>query len=120
MLFLFYVTLWFILRGASCFVMPCALSSCFFGLFSIVIISLGEEGASLCVSRAFVCLLCARYVLSFYSSSWCQGLAAASDCGNPWILLLILGHITKMVAMPIYGQKPFKNLLHRNQNSDET
>ena len=56
MLFLFYVALWFILRGASCFkVCPCSLSSCFFIPFSNVITSLGEEGASLCASRAFVC-----------------------------------------------------------------
>ena len=31
------------------------LSSCFFIIFSIVITSLGEEGAGLCASRAFVC-----------------------------------------------------------------
>ena len=57
MLFLFCVALWFILRGASCFkVFPCSLSSCFFISFSIVIASLGEEGAGLCASRAFICL----------------------------------------------------------------
>ena len=57
MLFLFCVALWFILRGASCFkVFLCSLSSCFFISFSIVIASLGEEGAGLCASRAFVCL----------------------------------------------------------------
>ena len=56
-LFLFCVALWFILRGASCFkVFPCSLSSCFFISFSIVITSLGEEGAGLCASRVFVCL----------------------------------------------------------------
>ena len=56
MLFLFCVVLWFILRGASCFkVFPCSLlSSCFVISFSSVINSLGEEGAGLCVSRAFV------------------------------------------------------------------
>ena len=58
-LFLLYVALWFILRGASCFkVFPCSLSSCFFIPFSIVITSLGEEGAGLCASHAFVCLFC--------------------------------------------------------------
>ena len=57
MLFLFCVALWFILWIASCFkVFPCSLSSCFVIPFSIVITSLGEEGAGLCVSRAFVCL----------------------------------------------------------------
>ena len=56
-LFLFCVALWFILRGASCLkVFTCSLSSCFFISFSIVIASLGEEGAGLCASRAFVCL----------------------------------------------------------------
>ena len=59
MLFLFCVALWFILRGASCFkVFPCSLSSCFVIPFSIVITSLGEEGAGLCASRAFVSLFC--------------------------------------------------------------
>ena len=59
MFFLFCVALRFILRGAPCFkVFPCSLSSCFVIPFSIVITSLGEEGAGLCASRAFVCLLC--------------------------------------------------------------
>ena len=54
-LFLFCVALWFILRGASYFkAFPCSLSSCFFIPFSIVITSHGEEGPSLCASRAFV------------------------------------------------------------------
>ena len=58
-LFLFCVALWFILRGALCFkVFPCSLSSCFFIAFSIVIISPGEGGAGLCVSRPCVCLFC--------------------------------------------------------------
>ena len=56
MLFLFCEALWIILRGASCFkVFPCSLSSCFVIPFSIVITSLGEEGAGLCAPRAFVC-----------------------------------------------------------------
>ena len=60
MLFLFYVVLWFILCDTSCFkVFPYSLSSCFVIPFNIVIItSLGEEGAGLCASRAFVCLFC--------------------------------------------------------------
>ena len=57
-LFLFCVTLWFIIRGASRFeVFLCSLSSCFVIPFSIVITSLGEEGAGLCASRAFVCFV---------------------------------------------------------------
>ena len=59
-LFLFRMTLWFILRSASCLVLPCSLSSRFFSPFSIVITSLGEEGAGLCASRAFICLFCTR------------------------------------------------------------
>ena len=65
-LFLFCVALWFILWGASCFkVFPCSLYSSFFIPFSIVTTSLGEEGASLCVSRAFVCLFCTCYFCHF-------------------------------------------------------
>ena len=56
---LFCVALWLILRGALCFkVFPCSWSSCVVIPFSIVITSLGEEGAGMCASRAFVCLLC--------------------------------------------------------------
>ena len=59
MLLLFGVASWFILQGASYFkVFPCSLSSCFVIPFSIVIPSLGEEGAGLYASRAFVCLFC--------------------------------------------------------------
>ena len=61
--FLFFVALWFILRGASSFkVLPCYLSSCFFFPFSIVITPLGEEGAGLCASRRlFVCFARASF-----------------------------------------------------------
>ena len=59
LILLFCVALWFILRGVPCFkVFPCCLSPCFVIPFSIVITSLGEEGASLCASRAFVCFVC--------------------------------------------------------------
>ena len=57
--------------------------------FSILITSFGEEGAGLCASRTFVCLFCACMFLSFFSSSWCRGLAAVCDCGIPWIFLLM-------------------------------
>ena len=58
-LFLICVALWFIRRGASCFkVFTCSLSSCLFIPFSVVITSLGDEGAGLCASRAFVSLFC--------------------------------------------------------------
>ena len=78
--FLFCVDLWFVLRGASCFkVFPCSLSSGFVILFSIVITSLGEGGAGLCASRAFVCLACRCKFLFFFPSSWCRGLAALPE-----------------------------------------
>ena len=57
--------------------------------FSILITSVGEEEAGLCASRTFVCLICACMFLSFFSSSWCRGLAAVCDCGIPWTFLLI-------------------------------
>ena len=53
-----------------------------------MIISPGEEGAGLYAYHGFVCLFCERYFLSFFFSSWCQGLAAASDCGTLWTFLL--------------------------------
>ena len=56
MLFLFCVTLWFILRGVSCFkVFSCSLSSCFVFPFNIVITSLGE-GRSWSVCFSYICL----------------------------------------------------------------
>ena len=58
MLFVFYVGFWFILGALhvlkSCLAL-CPRVSSFF--FSIVITSLGEEGASLCASRVFVCFV---------------------------------------------------------------
>ena len=69
-------------------VFPCSLSSRFFILFSIVITSLGEEGAVLHASRAFVCLLCSSKLLSLFSSPWSQWLTAVCDCGTPWTFLL--------------------------------
>ena len=52
---LFCVALLFTPRGASCLVLPCSLSMCFFCPFSILINLLGVEGAGLCAYRAFVC-----------------------------------------------------------------
>ena len=45
--------------------------------------SLGEEGAGLCAFRALVCSVGVSFCL-FFSSSWCWGLAAVSDCDTPW------------------------------------
>ena len=33
-------------------------------------------------------------------------------------ILVDLGHMTKMAAMPIYGKKPFKNLVLQNKWAD--
>ena len=57
-------------------------------LFSTVITSLGEERPGLCASRAFVYSFYECPFLSFFSSSWCQGLTVACDCGTPWTFLL--------------------------------
>ena len=64
-----------------------ALCSRFSVCFSILITSLGEEGAGLCASRAFVCF--ARVCLCPFSLPLgCRGMAAVCDCGIPWTLLL--------------------------------
>ena len=77
----YFVWLFFLTR-VSCRVLPVnSLFSYFSVLFSIVITLRGEERAGLYASRTFVSLLCTcmRHVhlLSFVSSSWSHGLAAA-------------------------------------------
>ena len=58
-LVLFFVALWFILRGDLLYVFPCViLFLCFSSPFSIAITSLGEERANLSAFRTFV-----RFVL---------------------------------------------------------
>ena len=83
--FLFCVALWFALRGASCLVLPCFLSICFFGPFSILITLLEEEEAGLCAYRAFVCGLCARWSVSLFLFHLVSGVG----CG--FCLWLFLG-----------------------------
>ena len=56
-LVLFFVALWFILRGDLLYVFPCVVLV-FFSPFSIAITSLGEERANLSAFRTFV-----RFVL---------------------------------------------------------
>ena len=54
-LVLFFVALWFILRGNLLYVLPCViLFLCFSSPFSIAITSLGEERANLSTFRTFV------------------------------------------------------------------
>ena len=49
--------------------------------------SVGEERANLSAFRTFV-RFALLWFLSFSSSSWCLGRAAACDCGTPWTFLL--------------------------------
>ena len=84
-LFLFWVALRFVLRGTSCFkVFPCSLSSCYVIPFSMVITSLGEEGAGLCASRELVCFVLYVLVFVMFLFLLVSGVIAAYDCGNPW------------------------------------
>ena len=64
-LFLFCVALWFILRARDVLKSSRALCPHVSSLFSILITSLGEEGAGLCASHAFVCLF-VMYVIFFF------------------------------------------------------
>ena len=61
--------------------LPCSLSSCFVILFSTVITSLGEEGAGLCASRAFVCLFCTCYFFFFFFCHFSLLLVSGVGCG---------------------------------------
>ena len=54
MLVLFFVALWFILRGGLFNVLPFVICACVFQSFNIAITSLGEERADLSVFRTFV------------------------------------------------------------------
>ena len=87
MLVLLLVVLWLILQGdfGSCFTL-CYFVLVFFSPFSIVITSLGEETANLSIS--YVCSICAYFILSVSSSSWCLRRAVVCDCGTRWTFLL--------------------------------
>ena len=47
------------------------------------------------------CLFCACWFLSFFSSSWCWGLAAVCDCGILWTFLLTFFGVQKVCSVPI-------------------
>ena len=49
-----------------------------------------EEGGGGDWSVCFSCICLFVLLLSFFSSSWCRGLAAVCDCGTPWTFLLTL------------------------------
>ena len=55
-------------------------------------LALGEEGAGLCTSRAFVCLFCTCKFLSFFSSSWGRGLAAVVIVALPGLFYKLFCH----------------------------
>ena len=59
-----------------------------------MITSLGEEGAGLCASRAFVCLF-VLYVLVFviFLFLLVLGVASVCDCGTPWTFLLTFWYV---------------------------
>ena len=69
--------------GASCLALPCSLSSCFFSPFSIVITSLGEEGAGQCAFRALCLFILHALIFVLFLFLWCEGLAAVSDMALP-------------------------------------
>ena len=105
-LFLFCLALWFIRRGASRFkVFPCSLFSCFVIPFSIVITSLGEKGASLCASRAFVC---------FVRVSFCQFSLPLGVGGWLWFVTVALPGFFYQLTFNLGSGYPF-NLLRNSQ-----
>ena len=67
------------------------------GLFCSVLLTLWSSRVGkrellyvfLCVSRAFVCLFCKRELLSYFSSTWWQGVDGTCDYGSPWTFILI-------------------------------
>ena len=84
-LVLFFVALWFILRGDLLYVFPCViLFLCFSVLLVLRLPRLGKRELILVL---FVCLfdLC---LFGFVASSWGLGRAAVCDCGTPWTFLL--------------------------------
>ena len=111
-LFLFCVSLWFILRDASCFeVCPCSLFSCFVTLFSIVITSLGEEGAGLCASRAFVMYVLVFVILLFL-------LVSGAGCGLclwqslDFFIIFLVNLLQNVVRSLLLAGGPFGNCDH--------
>ena len=80
--FLFCAALWRLLLGVPCWILTCSLFSCFSVLFSSVFTSPGDDKAGLYASRAFVCLSCMRYFLSFFCS--------CLDRGWLWLVIMAL------------------------------
>ena len=86
-LFLFSVTLWLLLRGVSCLSL-----ALLFVLVFLVILALwspcSRQRELIYVFLLHLFVYFARVDLNFFSSSWCHGLAATSDCDTSWTFLL--------------------------------
>ena len=86
-------------------VLPRSLSMCFFSPFSNLITCLGKKElvflfiVYLFVSNAHVNLC------HFFSSSWCQVLAATSACGSFWTFLFTFPYAKNDGMFRIYDEK---------------
>ena len=101
MVFLFCVALWFILRGASCFlVFPYSLSSCFIIPFSVAITSL---------VHLFVCFVHVSFC-HFFLFPRCRGFVVVCDCGTPWTFLLSFFSVIKREISNVFEVFFFKSL----------
>ena len=63
---------------------------CFFFVFFVVVV------VFLLLFFFFCFLFCACF-LSFFSSSWCRGLAAVCDCGTHWTFIVTFLEFKKYV-----------------------
>ena len=82
-LVLFFVALWFILRGDMLYVFPCVI---LFLCFSVLLVlRLPRELILVLFVRLFDC---ACLYMSVSCSSWGLRRAAVCDCGTPWTFLL--------------------------------
>ena len=87
-LVLFFVALWFILRGAFYFFMSYLVSFCSLCFSVLLALRLPRLGKRELILVLFERSICACLDLSVFSSFWCRGRAAVCDCGTPWKFLL--------------------------------
>ena len=90
MLFLFCVALYCTLRGASCLVLPCSLSMCFSILLAFCSPCLGKRELVFVLIVYFLLAMHTLIFVTFFSSFWCRGSAAASACGSSWTFLFAI------------------------------
>ena len=88
---LFCVALRFLLRGVFVLVF-------FTPLWHCDHLAWGRESWSICF--LCTCLSCMRSCL-FSSFSLCQGLAAAYDCGTPWIVLTLIPSVLATLTLQV-------------------